>query len=139
MRELTQPEAGALAALLHEMRSDWDVPGVRTALWNAKGLAPAPDLMCAAVRAAADGNVRTPAVIAQPGRHWRHETQVQPTFPRPTSTRRCSVCNLGFNDCRAKWSGDHEFESVDDNRRHQTPPPQELRAAVASSRTEASA
>ena len=67
---MTQPKLQALTALLHQIRKDWDLPGIRAALGRATHLGSAADLAVAACRCAADPEMRTPGLIPQPGAHW---------------------------------------------------------------------
>ena len=61
----------SLAHVIIELRPSWDLDGIRQALDH-------PDVasvnenfaVLAAIRAATDGNVRSPGVIPKPGPHW---------------------------------------------------------------------
>jgi hypothetical protein len=70
MTTITDTQARALAALVHALRPDWDVPGIRKALWDARRKGSAVELTHAAVEAAVNPDARTPAVIALDGAHW---------------------------------------------------------------------
>lgn len=108
--ELTHKQATTLAAFLHELRGDWDRPGIIAELGKARAMAPASDLAIAAVRAASDPNNRTPAVIGMEGAHWRGSA-VAPkrTFVRAET---CGICSLPRNACELRWAHDHDFESL---------------------------
>ena len=71
MRQLTRSQGEALTALLHTLRRDWDLAGIRAALRKAGELGPAVDVAVAACRVAANWEARTPALIAEPGTHWQ--------------------------------------------------------------------
>lgn len=61
----------ALAQVVVAVRPGWDLPGVLVHLTNATRDHDLADVAIAAVRAAADPQAHTPAVIARPGNHWR--------------------------------------------------------------------
>jgi hypothetical protein len=71
MMALTKSQGEALTALLHQLRKDWDTPGIRAALQKAATLGSPADLAVAACRVAANPEARTPALIAEPGSHWQ--------------------------------------------------------------------
>ena len=68
---ITTAKIQALTALIGTLRKDWDLPGIRHALGRASKLGSAADLAVAACRCAADPEMRTPALIPQPGAHWQ--------------------------------------------------------------------
>ena len=70
MTEINAEQARALAALVAKLRTDWDLPGICKALWDAKTRAGAWDVAHGALHAALDPKNRTPAVIALGGVHW---------------------------------------------------------------------
>ena len=70
MNQITRPQADALAALVHELRPEWDTRGIVKALFDARERGTALDVAHAAINAAADLTHRTPAVIALAGPHW---------------------------------------------------------------------
>ena len=67
---LTLQQARPLAALVHQLRPEWDERGVLTALERCAGRNPL-DVAMAAIRAAADLGAHTPGVIPTDGPHWR--------------------------------------------------------------------
>lgn len=67
---ITRPQADALAALIHELRPEWGIPGIVKALHDARDRGDAYAVTVAAIHAASDLANRTPAVIAMPGAHW---------------------------------------------------------------------
>lgn len=81
--EMTYKQGQALTAFLHELRGDWDKPGIEHALSVARGKGTAPDVAVAAIRAAAQAGNRTPAVIGMDGPHWR-----EPATEKPKPTNR---------------------------------------------------
>lgn len=68
---LSATQARALAALVHELRQDWDVTGILPPLHAARNRSTPAGVAIAAIRAASDPSNRTPAVIAHEGVHWR--------------------------------------------------------------------
>lgn len=70
MMPITKAQSQALVALIHQLRHDWDLPGIASAVRKASTLGPFTDLAIAATRCAANQDMRTPALIAEPGPHW---------------------------------------------------------------------
>jgi len=68
---LSATQARALAALVHELRQDWDATGILTALHAARNRSTPAGVAIAAIRAASVASNRTPAMIALEGSHWR--------------------------------------------------------------------
>jgi len=71
MMPITQSQGQTLTALLHTIRHDWDLAGIRAALRKAAEIGAFPDIAVAACRCAANPDMRTPALIAEPGPHWQ--------------------------------------------------------------------
>ena len=98
MRQLTRSQGEALTALLHTLRRDWDLAGIRAALRKAGELGPAVDVAVAACRVAANWEARTPALIAEPGTHWQGLATGQRLAPvmcqeHDQPAGRCSDCD----------------------------------------------
>lgn len=110
--KITHRQAQALARFIHELRPDWDAPGITNAIGDARTVGPASLVACAAIRAAVTLANRTPAVIALEGPHWRPTETFAPRFTGPTSAERCSVCSEREDRCRSRWASDHAFESA---------------------------
>jgi len=68
---LSQSQGQALTALLHTIRRDWGLAGITAALKKASPLGSAAEVAVAACRCAANPDMRTPALIADPGPHWQ--------------------------------------------------------------------
>jgi len=71
MMTLNQSQGQALTALLGTLRKDWGLSGITAALKKASPLGSAADIAVAACRVAANEQIRTPALIAEPGPHWQ--------------------------------------------------------------------
>lgn len=74
--------AEALANLVHALRPEWGVPGIKTALYNAKDRGTAWEITHAALYAAEDLAARTPAIIHHPGAHWTRGRELGSSNPR---------------------------------------------------------
>lgn len=79
---LNPAQAEALATLVRSLRPEWDVPGIKTALWNARDRGTAWDVTHAALYAAGDLSNRTPAIIALAGPHWTRGRELGSSDPR---------------------------------------------------------
>lgn len=95
---LTRDQATALAELIHVVRPSWDTRGIftRGLVPLAKHPAPLEVIAWAALRAAADPDNRTPAVIPLNGHHWNLADR--PPEPRLTPDLECPR-HVG------KWAG----------------------------------
>src|SRR3954454_14313821 len=74
--QVSKPEAEALAAYLHAVRTVWDVPGIMAALQTTVQTRPwltLDRLAAVSTRAAKNPKARTPAVIPLEGQHWRED------------------------------------------------------------------
>ena len=74
---LTPKQAWAVAHLVAELRPDWQTEGVVAALKRCADGSPFL-VALAAIRAAADGNLRTPGAIPTAGDHWDEGIKSQP-------------------------------------------------------------
>ena len=70
MTEINGDQARAIAALVAALRPEWDLPGIRAALWEAKERGSPWNVAHAALYAAQDPKNRTPAIIPMAGEHW---------------------------------------------------------------------
>jgi hypothetical protein len=93
---ITMTQAKTLAALLHELRPDWDERGLLAAIHGAKDRAGNFDLAIAAIRAAGQPTNRTPAIIGMEGPHWHPEQAAPEPAKRPGGVTRCIECG-GFH------------------------------------------
>ena len=100
--------ADPLAVILAALRPDWQMPGIMAALADQKLRdKPPAAVIVAAVRAAANSKVRTPAVIAMDGEHWQEPaaplpTQIPPRFepPQPLTEAERAASSKAYAECR---------------------------------------
>lgn len=93
---------GALAALVAALRPDWQAPGIRASLDQAAARpVTGYDLAQAALRAAANTDIRTPAVIALDGQHWQPAGTADRPTPGPRQFPRCQHCGHEITEGRA--------------------------------------
>jgi hypothetical protein len=98
----------ALVAVIAELRPSWDLDGVRKAL-DHQDLASVNEnhAVIAAIRAATDGNVRSPGVIPKPGPHWderpANHVPLLPKFtpPRPLTDAEIEAAAIAAKAARA--------------------------------------
>lgn len=85
--------ADPIAVVLEQIRPDWQMPGIMAALADPKLRdLPADLVACAAIRAAANPAVRTPAVIPMDGAHW-HGTGEPARKDRPLPVSSADWCH----------------------------------------------
>jgi hypothetical protein len=84
----------ALARLINCLRPSWDVPGIRSAIHNARALGTREDIAIALVELSRRDDLRTPALLASDGPHWH--TGRTPNA-RPVKTR-CDVYGHEYED-----------------------------------------
>ena len=101
---MTKSQGEALVALLHQLRKDWDTPGIRVAIQRAQTLGSPADVATAACRVAANTAAKTPGLIPEPGAHWqgtavgqRQAPVMCPDHPDQRLTR-CTACQARLND-----------------------------------------
>lgn len=101
---MTKAQGEALVALLHQLRHDWDTPGIRVAVQRAQDLGSPAEVATAACRVAGNTAAKTPALIPEPGAHWqgtavgqRQAPLMCPDHPQHRLTR-CDPCQARIND-----------------------------------------
>lgn len=100
---MSKSQGEALVALLHQLRHDWDTPGIRVAVQRAQTLGSPADVATAACRVAANTAAKTPGLIPEPGAHWQGTTVAQRTAPvmcpdHPDQRlTRCAPCEAILN------------------------------------------
>lgn len=89
-----------LASLVHEIRPDWDEPGIRSALSRVADR-PLIDVTAAAVAACRRIDQRSPGIIALDGQHWPTGQQAQRTYTESGLLTRCEHNIIGARcpDC----------------------------------------
>lgn len=98
---LTYRQTVALAKFIHELRGDWDEPGLVDQISKAAIMASAPAVAIAAIKAAASAKNRTPAVIPLDGEHWRvTAADAKPVRRHYERHELCQVCNNPEPRCR---------------------------------------
>lgn len=113
---ITHRQARTLAAFIHELRGDFDRPGIEYALGQARGMAESFDLAHAMIEVARSAHNRSPAVIAYDGPHWRRAT-TPPRQQTPSKADTCSICYQRKDTCRDRWADDHDFQPLATGRR----------------------
>ena len=127
---INREQAHALAALIAALRDDWDTAGVLKALSDARDRSTAWDLAHAALHAAQNPKIKTPAVIAMAGEHWTvgkalgESTTDAPRCPEPGHTSYFAH-NCGY--CKAE-----RLETVRLNQGDRTPavPPERINQSL---------
>lgn len=76
---MTRSQAVAVATAVQQVRPEWDHPGILAALQAAQGHGTPAEVAAAAFRLAGDLKVRTPGMLAQPGKHWKAPAEGGPT------------------------------------------------------------
>ena len=66
----TRAQAEALATFVRLIRKDWDHPGIVAAIGRCKR-EPLSEVAVALIRLAENGQAKTPALLPEPGRHWK--------------------------------------------------------------------
>lgn len=101
-----------VAAAMNLLRPDWPAKSIRTLL--AKRLADRPlrDVVVALAWVACEPASSTPARVLEAGPWWRAAAvdggQVHVRDVAPVGSR-CTTCGLVAEECRSRWSLDHEF------------------------------
>jgi hypothetical protein len=80
MMRMSKVEAQALAAFVGRIRPDWQQPGIVAAIEKALPLGSAAAIGAALCKLAENYDLRTPALLAEPGPHW-HGTTVASRQP----------------------------------------------------------
>lgn len=76
---MTRAQGVAIATAVQQVRPEWDHAGILAALEKASTLGTPAEVAAAAFRLAGDLKVRTPGMLAQPGKHWRAPAEGGPT------------------------------------------------------------
>ena len=84
---MTRTQAEALATFIAKVRPDWDHPGIVAAISKAQAKATPLQVARALVNLAENSDLRTPAMLAEKGQHWRDG--MEPTGPNASHDVRC--------------------------------------------------
>ena len=76
---MTRAQGVAIATAVQQVRPEWDHAGILAALEKASTLGTPAEVAAAAFRLAGNLQVRTPGMLAQPGKHWRAPAEGGPT------------------------------------------------------------
>lgn len=85
----TRAQAEALATFVRLIRKDWDHPGIVAAIGRCKR-EPLSEVAVALIRLAENGQAKTPALLPEPGRHWKRAALDD--TPAGPNTRNLDLC-----------------------------------------------
>lgn len=94
---ITQTQATALATFVAKVRDDWDQPGILAAIQKAQSLGNPLQIGRALLALAENRELRTPALLASPGKHWVHDGES--VGPNVTNNVRCPEHPLSVHPC----------------------------------------
>lgn len=107
---ITEAQTQALAAFVARIRADWDQPGIVAAIRKASTLGNPAEIGTALCRLAGNRELRTPAMLADPGTHWHDTTVAARVWPVMCETHpdvRASRCDTDGPCARAVAQTDH--------------------------------
>lgn len=85
----TRVQAEALATFVRQLRPDWDHPGIVHAIGRCQR-EPLSEIAVALIRLAENGQAKTPALLPEPGRHWKRAALDD--TPAGPNTRNLDLC-----------------------------------------------
>jgi hypothetical protein len=94
---MSKVQAEALATFIAKIRPDWDHPGILAAIGKAQHLASPASVARALCVLADNRELKTPALLAQAGRHW--VVDGQPTGPNNSANMHCHRHPLSVLPC----------------------------------------
>lgn len=94
---ISQTQATALATFVAKVRDDWDQPGILAAIQKAQSLGNPLQIGRALIALAENRELRTPALLASPGKHWVQDGA--PTGPNVSNNVRCPEHPLSVHPC----------------------------------------
>lgn len=109
---MTQAQIQALATFVSRVRDDWDHAGIVAAVTKAANLASAPAVGRALCTLAENRDLRTPALLSQPGRHWHQDGE--PVGPNASHNVRCHRHPLSVLPCPQCRAEDEPVPPSDD-------------------------
>lgn len=87
----TRVQAEALATFVRLIRKDWDHPGIVHAIGRCKR-EPLSEIAVALIRLAENGQAKTPALLPEPGRHWKRAAlDDTPAGPNTRNLDHCPI------------------------------------------------
>ena len=95
----TRVQAEALATFVRLLRPDWDHPGIVHAIGRCQREAIS-ETAVALIRLAENGQAKTPALLPEPGRHWKRAgLDDAPAGPNSRNLDRCPEHGNPRTDC----------------------------------------
>ncbi len=99
MSSTTRVQAEALATFVRQLRPDWDHPGIVAAIGRCTR-EPLSEVAVALIRLAENGQAKTPALLPEPGRHWKRAgLDDAPAGPNTRNLDRCPDHGNPRRDC----------------------------------------
>ena len=99
MSTTTRVQAEALATFVRLLRPDWDHPGIVHAIGRCQREAIS-ETAVALIRLAENGQAKTPALLPEPGRHWKRAgLDDAPAGPNVRNLDRCPEHGNPRTDC----------------------------------------
>jgi hypothetical protein len=101
MSRLTQTQTKRLCELAHLFRPTWDIRGIEATVRSVAERADGVDIARALLALCGDPAVKTPGMLAYPGRHWPIDDDGTPSLPpsndipcpvHPGQVHPCPVC-----------------------------------------------
>jgi len=115
MSSTTRVSAEKLATFVRQLRPDWDHPGIVHAIGRCQR-EPLSEIAVALIRLAENGQAKTPALLPEPGRHWKRAALDD--TPAGPNTRNLDLCPDHGNprrdclDCRRETGPDLTPEQI---------------------------
>lgn len=94
---ISHTQATALATFVAKVRDDWDHPGILAAIQKAQSLGNPTQIGRALIALAENRELRTPALLASPGKHWVQDNEA--VGPNVTNNVRCPEHPINFHPC----------------------------------------
>lgn len=116
---MNEHEAQRIATAMHQLRPDWPASSLLTLIRKHLIDRPRRDVTVALAWVACESASHTPARVLESGPWWRAAgvegtvTARQPFDPRST----CGICGKTEQQCRANPHGEHEFQSIEMERK----------------------
>jgi hypothetical protein len=119
---MTETQIARLAAAISHLRPDWPQTSLHTFISRELRAYAWRDAAVMLTWVATDEATQTPARVLEAG-PWRKAAQPGgvPRAPQPPKEGTCGTCYLAHDDCRNRWSTDHEFEPLHQISRRRMP------------------